>query len=62
MGKLVMACESELQRNAEGLHGHDRYGADGRADRKVDQRVLLAMERRDLVDHDSREDSHDGTV
>ena len=53
VSELVMPGKSELHRNAEGLDGHDGDGSNGRADREVDQRVFLAVNGRNLVDHDA---------
>lgn len=54
IAKLVMARKRQLQRNAECLDGHDRDRPDSRADAQVDERVLLAVDRADLVNHDAR--------
>ena len=57
-----MAAESHLNGDAEALDGHDRDGADGAADAEVDHRVLLAVQRRDAVDHDEGEECHNDAV
>ncbi len=54
IAKLVMAVKRQLQGNAECLDSHDRDGPDGGADAQVDERVLLAVDRANLVNHDSR--------
>lgn len=59
VGKLVVPGKRQLEGDAKGLDGHDRDGADGRADAQVDERVLLAVSRRHLVDHDTREHADD---
>lgn len=59
VGELVVAGKRQLEGDAKGLDGHDRDGADGRADAQVDERVLLAVSRRHLVDHDTRERADD---
>ena len=56
VGELVVAGESHLKRNTEGLDEHDRYRAGGGADGEVDERVLAAVLGRDLVDHEDGED------
>lgn len=60
--ELVVASQCEFKRNAERFDRHDRYRADCRANRKVYEWVLLAMQRRHSVDHDSREYAHDDAV
>lgn len=59
VGELVVPAKRQLEGDAKGLDGHDRDGADGRADAQVDERVLLAVPRRHLVDHDAREHADD---
>lgn len=56
--ELVVASECELKSNAKGLDGHDRDGADGRADGQVDQGVSLAVDGGNSVDHQDGK-SHD---
>lgn len=58
MGELVVASEGELQCDAEGLDGHDGDGPDSRANREVDQCVLLAVLGRNLIYHDDGEDDN----
>lgn len=62
MRELVVPGKGELQRDAEGLDGHDGHGADQGANSEVDQRVLLAVRRGDLVDHHEREYAHGAYV
>lgn len=62
MRELVVATQCELQGNAKALDGHDRYGADGRADADVDHWVLLPVYRRNLVNHDQGEDGHNRDI
>lgn len=50
--ELVVSAKGELQGNAERLNSHDGDGADKRADSKVDERVLLAVDRCNLIYHD----------
>lgn len=57
MGELVVAGESQLQGDAEGLDGHDRHGSHEGADAEVDERVLLSVDGRDFVDHEDGEGS-----
>lgn len=55
MRELVVPGKGELQRDAEGLDGHDGHRADQGADSQVDKRVLLAVDRGNLVDHHGSE-------
>ena len=52
MAELVVAGKREFQGDAKGLDGHDGDGTDSRADGQIDECVLLAMDRRDSVDHE----------
>lgn len=56
MGKLIVAAQRKLDCDTKRLDRHDGHGPDGRADTEVDQRVLLAIFRRDLVYHVAGED------
>lgn len=58
LSELVVAPQCELQGNTESLDRHDRDGANSRADRNVNERVLLSVQRSYPVDHDGREDGH----
>lgn len=61
MRKLVVARKCKLQGDSEGLDRHDGDGADSRADREVNDGVLLAVDRSNLVNHDDGEyDDDDG--
>ena len=60
--ELVVACECELDRDAEALDRHDRYGADERAYRDVYQRVGPAILRNDPVYHDDAEHEDRETI
>lgn len=62
MRELVVPAEGQLQRDAECLYRHDGHGSDQGADPEVDQRVLLAVNRRDLVYHHDGEDADGGYV
>lgn len=62
MNELVVSLKGELHGDAKRLDRHHRDGADGRADRDEDERVLLAVHWRDAVDHDGREDRDSETV
>ncbi len=62
MSELVAPGKREFQRNAEGLHRHDRHGSNGRADGQVDEGVLLSVDWGDFVDHDGSEYRHDEAV
>ena len=50
--KLVLPGEGDLYRNSEGLAAQHCEGTDCAADGDVDERVLFAIFRRDLVYHD----------
>ena len=58
MDKLIVARECQLQSNTEGLDRHDGDRSHGRADRDVDERVLLSIEGGDSVNHHGRENRH----
>lgn len=62
MGKLVIAGKRHLERESERLDEHDRNGAGGGADGEVDERILLAVSWRNLVDHEDGEDGDKGAV
>lgn len=62
MRKLVLSCESHLKCNAERFDSHDRDRSGGRADRQVDQRILLAVLWRDFVDHQDGEHGNEGAI
>lgn len=62
MGELVVAGKGKLKGNAESLDRHDRDGANGRADRDVDESIVLAVNGGDLIDHDDREYNHSSGV
>lgn len=57
MSELVVAGERQLQRDAECLDSHDRDRANSRANAEIDERVLFAVLRSDLVDHNAGEDA-----
>lgn len=57
MRKLIFARKSQLQCNAKRFHRHHRNGSDGRANGDKHQRILPAVSRRNLIDHDSGEDA-----
>lgn len=58
MDKLIVARECQLQSNTKGLDRHDGDRSHGRADRDVDERVLLSVEGGDSVNHHGRENRH----
>lgn len=58
MNELVIAAECQLERDAESLDRHDRNGADGGADRDVNERVFLAIDWRNPIYHHSRENGN----
>lgn len=43
LSELVVASQCKLQGNTEGLDRHDRDGANSRADRDINERVLLSV-------------------
>lgn len=62
MRELVVPAQGQFDGNAKCLDGHDRNGADGRADRDVDERVLLPIHRSYPVNHHGRVDGHCQTI
>lgn len=62
MRKLIMPAQREFHRDTEGFDRHDGNRADGGANRDEDERVPLAVDGRDSVDHDGRENSDCETV
>lgn len=62
MCELVVSRECHLQRDAEGFDEHDRDRASCGADGEVDEWVLAAMFRGDLVDHEDGEDGNEEAV
>ena len=52
LSKLIVAPQGKFHGNAKGLDGHDGDGANGRADRDVNERVSLSVHRCYPVDHD----------
>lgn len=49
--ELVIASQGQLDGNSKSLDRHDRNRSDSRADRKVDEGVLLSILWSYLVDH-----------
>ena len=62
MRELVVTTKGKLQGNAKSLDGHDGDGADGGTDRDKDEGILCAVNRRNSVDHDSRENRNSEAV
>lgn len=60
--ELVVAANGQFHRNTEGLDGHDGNRSNSGANRDVDERVLFAIDGRNSVDHQSREDRNCDTV
>lgn len=62
MAELVVPAQGQFDRDSEALDGHDGYTAHAGADAEIDHGVLLAVDRRDLVDHDNRECRDKGAI
>ena len=60
--KLVVPGKGHLERNAECLDGHDGDGAGCGADGQVNERVLLAMLGRNVVNHENGEGGDEDAV
>jgi hypothetical protein len=58
VSELVVTRKGQFEGDAECLDGHDRHGADERADAEVDQGILLAVHGRNSVDHEDGEGCH----
>jgi hypothetical protein len=58
MAELVVAGKGKLESDTKSLDRHDRDGANGRADRKVNNRVSLAIDWGDPVDHEDGESNN----
>ena len=52
LSELIVAPQGKFQGNAKGFDGHDGDGANGRANRDVDEGVSLSVYRCYPVDHD----------
>lgn len=62
MHELVVATNGQFHCNTKGLDGHDGNRSNSGANRDVDERVLFAIDGRNPVDHQSREDCNCDTV
>lgn len=62
MNELVIARKCQLDRNAERLDRHDRYRSNSGANRDVDQRILLAVDRGNPINHQRGEDRDRQTI
>ena len=62
MNELVVASKRQLDRNAKGLDRHDGNRSNGGANRDVDERVFLAVDWRNPINHHSRENRNGQTV
>lgn len=62
MAELVIAGKGKLEGDAKGLGGHDGDGADGGANGEIDERILLAMERSNSVNHEDGKGNHGNRV
>jgi len=62
MRKLILPRKGHLQRNSERFDGHDGDRTGGGADGEVNERVLLAVLWRDLVNHEDGEDGYKNAV
>lgn len=60
--ELVVPRKGKLKSNAESLYRHNRDRPNGRADGKIDDRIVLAMHGCNLVDHVDGERDHDDSV
>lgn len=58
MSELIVPTQSKFQCDAECFDRHNRYGANGRTDGDVNERVLLSVDRCNSINHDCREDRH----
>ena len=47
-----MPVNGKLKSNSKSLDRHDRDGANGRANREIDERGLFAVQRGNSVNHD----------
>lgn len=54
VSELVVASKGQLQSNAECFDSHDRDGSHERANAEIDERVMLAVDRSNFVDHEDR--------
>jgi hypothetical protein len=62
MDELVVSSNGQLHCNTKGFDGHDRNRSNSGANRDVDERILFAIDWRNPVDHQSREDRNCDTV
>lgn len=62
MAELVIAGKGKLEGDAKGLGRHDGDGADGGANREIDERILLAVERSNSVNHEDGKGNHGNRV
>lgn len=62
VAELVVPRKGQLESNAKRLDGHDRDGSNSRANAQVDKRILLAVDRPNLVDHNRRENADEQRV
>lgn len=53
--ELVITRQRQLHGDTEALDGHDRYGADERADGDIDEGIRATITGCHTVDHDQRE-------
>lgn len=58
MRELVVARKGELKGDAKGLDGHDGNGSNGRANRQIDESVLLSVHGCNFVNHEDGESHH----
>jgi hypothetical protein len=58
VAELVVAGKGKLESDTKSLDGHDGDGSNGRADRKVDDRVSLAVDWSDPINHEDGESNN----
>lgn len=62
INELVIPRESELHCDSKGFRAQNGQRSDGAAYRNVDKRILLAVFRSDLVDHEQGERDDRGYI
>ena len=62
MRKLIIAAERQLHSNAKCLDRHDRHASHRRTNTQEDHGILLAILRRNTVDHDQGEDRDEHAI
>lgn len=62
MCELVVTGKGKLQGDTKSLYSHDRDRAHRGANAHIDERVLLAMDWGNLVDHNASKDADEESV